>query len=87
MRFRTSALIASASVPVGGRGVRVIVYTRFDGSVVDPLEAALFFGRASDARIPAVDLYLYNNIGSSTQCFHYDHVLRDVRRAGREVWH
>ena len=56
------------------RGVRIVVYTRFDSPNNDPHALAVTFGRTVDASEPAVDFEMYNVTGSDTAGTHYDPV-------------
>ena len=56
------------------RGIRLIVYTRFDSQNNDPLELAFIFGRLPCAMDPAVDFELYNCTGNTVAGVHYDPV-------------
>ena len=60
-----------SAVPLGPRGLKIVVYTRFDCADVDPQELGVTIGRAAenlnDAGVaPPVLLELYNHTGTGT---------------------
>ena len=58
------------------RGIRIIVYTRFDSDTVDPESLALTFGKSAavNANIaaPSVEIEFYNDIGDGAIGCHYE---------------
>ena len=58
----------------------MIVYTCFDGEVVNPLESALLCGVSSEATVPPISLELYNNTGNGVTGYHYDPVFAAQRQ-------
>ena len=62
------------------RGFRIVVYSRFDGDVVDPFMDAQVLVVDDCVGLPHIDLRLYNNTGNGISGFHYDPiVLRTAR--------
>jgi len=65
------------------RGFRIVVYSRFDGDVVDPFMDAQVLVVDDCVGLPHIDLRLYNNTGNGISGFHYDPIfLRIVQDAG-----
>ena len=67
------------------RGFRVVVYTRFDGDVVDPFIDAPTLPSENDIGLPLIDLHLYNNTGNGVSGFHYDPVFLHAPRQRQDA--
>ncbi len=65
------------------RGMKIVVYTRFDGVELDPHSMAVSFGRTPGHLEENVVLELYNSTGGGTTGVHYDPVFLSVARKGK----
>ena len=65
--------------------MRIIVYTRFDSSILDPVESAMSFGMqtasAAETSLGPIDLEMYNNTGAGITGYHYDPVFPMLQRS------
>ena len=67
------------------RGLRLVVFSRFDGADIDPEIDALLIGQHDAAGMPPSDIFLYNNTGCQTTGFHDDAVwLQDRVKRPRQ---
>ena len=63
------------------RTIRIIVFSRFDGRIVNPFDDAVVYEFQKDSDMPALDLYLYNTTENSHTGLHYDPVtVREVNQ-------
>ena len=60
-----------------GRGIRVVVYTRWDSEAVNPFSLAATYGRIRNTLLDPLDLELYNITGDSGTGTHYEPVFRN----------
>ena len=56
------------------RPFRIVVFSRFDGPIVNPYDDAVVCDCLNSSDVPALDLYLYNSTGEAVTGFHYDPV-------------
>lgn len=56
------------------RTLRIIVFSRFDGRIVNPFDDAVVYKFRNGSDMPALDLYLYNTTENSHTGLHYDPV-------------
>ena len=62
---------------------RVVVFSRFDGEVVNPYDDVVHINFAGGQCIPPQDLLLYNNTGKSSTGLHYDPIMISMRESAR----
>ena len=62
------------------RGVRVIVFSRFDGEDINPEDSAIEISMNKSVAILPLDMFLYNTTGKQTTGYHYDPVFQIDRR-------
>ena len=61
------------------RTIRIIVFSRFDGRIVNPFDDPVVYEFQNDSDMPVLDMYLYNTTGDSHTGLHYDPVtVREV---------
>ena len=61
------------------RTIRIIVFSRFDGRIVNPFDDPVAYECQNDSDMPALDMYLYNTTEDSHTGLHYDPVtVREV---------
>ena len=66
--------------------LRVIVFSRFDGRIVNPFDDAVVYEFRDDSDMPPLDLYLYNTTEHGYTGVHYDPVtVREVNKRSSHI--
>ena len=65
------------------RTIRIIVFSRFDGTIVNPHDDPVVFDFKQDSDMPVLDMFLYNTTGDSHTGLHYDPVTVCEVKPGR----